>query len=270
MNKAILLVLAVVATGVVVGASSVTFALAANSNHDLFKNWKSLIDPIVALQERVSELEAQVEFLREEVAELEQKIDGTNSYDDTIFIDTDDFEYVAGEDVGIEGVIGENILDAGNELFIAVIEPAGGSEEDEVEVSSDGDFEFVYELASSAVDGLYTIRVEYEGVEVYSYFIVGGNDNLAFLDVEDDVFSAGQNVEMVGEVLDPVTGEDEVTIFVLDPSGDELIQEEVDLDAEDVFEHEFDLPNISPLGRYAIIVEYDGDIAGHALFEVHG
>jgi hypothetical protein len=187
-----------------------------------------------------------------------------------IQVDLDEFEYDPDDDIVITGVVDEDVLDPDVDwVAIAVIIP-GNSFEEAADIDSDGAFEFVYGLPARADDGLYTVRVEYDGSSAFSYFIVDEEANSAEVEVEDDVYLGGQEVEMVGVISDPQIGVDEVVISVLDPNRDDIIDEEaVALDAEDEFEFAFDLENNALLGRYAIIVEYDGRVVEEALFEVH-
>lgn len=261
----------IIAVGIIVAVSMFTFSsvVAANGDNDLFKSWKSLIGPLVDLQIRVSQLEAEVESQETRIQQLEEKI-GNGTPDRDIEIQIDEFEYDVGDEVAITGAIDEDVLEPGvDSVFIEIMFPGGGVGE-EIDLDHNAEFDFDYEIAGTAIDGLYTVRVEYGSTRAFSYFIVDEDDNLVDIEVEDDAFRAGQNVELVGFVEDPIAAVDEVEITVFDPDNDKIFnQEDVSLDENDEFGFDFDLSADAPLGRYAIIVSYDGVVGGEALFEVH-
>jgi uncharacterized protein YfaS (alpha-2-macroglobulin family) len=168
--------------------------------------------------------------------------------------------------VTVEGIV-EHPTDE-TEVMIEVITPDSIIiDVDVIELSDVDDFEYHYEVAEGADDGLYTVRVQYDQWRVYSYFIVDKDQNAIELETDDDVYEAGDDVELRGDVEDLQTGEDEADIIVLDPRGEEIVNESVDLDGDEI-EFAFDLDDDAPLGRYAIIVEYDGEVAGEAVFDV--
>jgi len=242
-------------------------ASAARGNRDLFKSWKSLIDPLVNLQGRVDELEEEVEFLGAKVEDLQDQIEEiTSPRDDIVFL-VDEFEYSPGDDVGVKGLIDEDIFDPDlEEIFITLTFPEG--ETDIFGTDNESEFEFAIPLVDDAVDGLYTLRLQYGESAKYSYFIVDENENLAEIEVED-VFGSGDNVDIEGTIFDTALGENEVEITVLDSNNESVVAEEVELDAGDNFDFDFDLDDEAPLGRYAILIEYDGAFVDEALFEVH-
>jgi hypothetical protein len=235
-------------------------------NPDQTNSWKSLVGPIEELQDNLAEFEEQIESLEERIAELEEQIDGGGSSGQNIIIELDSIDYEAGDDVVVTGVIDENILEPEeNSVSIEVIDPVEDTEEEDLELDDDGEFELDYELADNAGDGLYTVHVEYLDVEAFSYFIVDEEDNEIEVETDDDSYQAGDTVEVFGTVVDPITGVDEVEILVLGPNG-QVDGDEVELDADE-FEFEFELPD-DITGRYAIMVSYDGVQGGEAIIEV--
>ncbi|MGI0015198.1 MAG: hypothetical protein ACREBU_17425, partial [Nitrososphaera sp.] len=148
-----------------------------------------------------------------------------------------------------------------------VIGPGGLIESETAELSSDGEFDFVHEVANDANDGLYTARVEYDIWIIYSYFIVNEDPNEIEVEPDDDFYHLGDTVEVVGTVEDVVLGVDEVEVTVLDPNHEDIVDEElVGLDADE-FQFEFELSD-GLVGRYAIIVTYDNSEQGEAIIEV--
>jgi predicted secreted protein with PEFG-CTERM motif len=186
--------------------------------------------------------------------------------------------YEEDEEVAIEGVI-EDVVD--NEQVIISIGEPGDSTPDEVqsdEPSSNGNFDYLYEIPSSPEEGVYTVEVEYDDEFAYTYFIVDEDDDtitIELIDHEDGIFEAGDEVEIAGSVdQDDLGEEDNVQITVLDPFNEPVVDDE---DAElgdgdlsnDEFEFSFDLDNDAPHGRYAVIVTYDVENQeGSTLFEI--
>jgi hypothetical protein len=183
-----------------------------------------------------------------------------------ITIELDDIEYGAGEDVVISGSI-EDVVDDEDTVDIRITKAGGGSDNDEADVSSNGNFDFVYDLASSADDGIYTVRVTYDGENVYSYFLVDEDTDDVRVILDEETYDAGADVEISGEV-DSVSGVDEVDITILDPSNDEALDTQEDVDSSDEFSHSFELDSDAEHGRYAVTVTYDDADEGYAVFEV--
>lgn len=185
--------------------------------------------------------------------------------------------YGENDEVAIEGVI-EDVVD-NEEVIISVGEP-GDSTPNEVqsdEPSSNGGFDYLYEVPNNPDEGVYTVEVEYDGEFAYTYFIVDDDDDtitIELIDHEDGIYEAGDEVEIAGFVDQEDLGEEEfVRIVVLDPANDEIIDEDqVELGEgtldNDEFEFSFDLDDALH-GRYAVMVTYDVDNQeGSRLFEI--
>lgn len=238
----------------------------SNGRQDVFKSWRALIGPVLDLQARVAELEEKNAVLEERVAELEERLDDDVSSEQNIIIQIDEIEYDQGDDVSITGTV-EDLVAGEDEVIIQVIGPGGLIESETAELSSDGEFDFVHEVANDANDGLYTARVEYDIWIIYSYFIVNEDPNEIEVEPDDDFYHLGDTVEVVGTVEDVVLGVDEVEVTVLDPNHEDIVDEElVGLDADE-FQFEFELSD-GLVGRYAIIVTYDNSQQGEAIIEV--
>lgn len=196
----------------------------------------------------------------------------------TVNISGDDVTdtYGPNDDVAIAGVI-EDIVE--NEDVIIRIGEPGDSTPNQVqadEPTSSGNFDYLYEVPNSPEEGVYTVEVEYDGDEAYTYFIVDDDEDtiLVLLDQNDGIYEADDDVTISGSVDNEDSAEEFVHIIVLDPTNDEIVDEdEVELGAgslsSDEFEHEFSLDTDAPHGRYAVMVTYDiDDQEGSTLFEI--
>jgi plastocyanin len=181
-----------------------------------------------------------------------------------IVIEVDD-EYGLGDEVEVAGFV-EDVETGIDEVTITITEPVGTDESEEVELD-DGEFLFEYLLDDFAEDGIYTVEVEYDSISVFSYFLVDEEDDEIELEIDSDSYLPGDEVEVVGFVHDPQTGEDEVEIAVLDPLGDQIVEESIALD-DDEFDFEFGLDDDAPSGRYALIGTYDNQEQGWLTFEL--
>jgi predicted secreted protein with PEFG-CTERM motif len=184
-----------------------------------------------------------------------------------ISIEIDEIEYDSGDDVVISGSI-DDVNDDEDTVDIRITKAGGGSDNDEADVGSNGNFDFVYELANNADDGIYTVRVTYDSESVYSYFIVDEDTDDVAVVLDEESYDAGDDVEVSGEV-DSVSGVDEVEITILDPSNDELLDSQDEDVDNDEFSHSFDLDDNAEHGRYAVTVTYDDSDEGYAIFEVN-
>ena len=184
---------------------------------------------------------------------------------DNITIDIDD-DYSQGETIDIQGTI-DDVDDSVDEVTVTVTEPDGTDDSDDVSLDDD-EFTFEYDVGND--DGIYTVEVEYDGDNTFSYFLVDDDNDDVTVETNAEIYEQGETVEITGLVEDPQTGEDTVDITVEDPHGDAVVDEEtedVDEDDDD-FSHEFDLEEDAPTGRYAVKVTYDGQEAGWVIFEV--
>jgi hypothetical protein len=229
--------------------------------------WKSLIGPIEDLQRNLADLEEEVEFLQERVAELEEQIDGGGSSSQGIRVQVDDLDPEPEDTITISGVIDD--ADEGDEVDITIYAPGGGSDAADTEVDDDGEFEVTYDIPSGADDGIYVIEVEFGSEDSgFAYFLIDEEDDNVQVVTDEDSYEPGDDVEITGEVIDPVTGEEEVDIMVLDPEGNDIGPGTIDIESSDEFEETVQLDSDAHAGVYAVIVEYDGDEAGWAIFEV--
>lgn len=190
----------------------------------------------------------------------------------TVEIDLDDVTdvYEGGDDVSIVGLV-DDIID-NEEVIIRVAEPGdSGSEVESDEPNSSGNFNYNFDVPNSPEEGVYTVEAEYDGESAYTYFKVDGEEDTIFvaLDNDDSIYEPGDDVLITGQVDEDDNGEPDVVITVLDPTNDEIVdEEEVELDGDE-FEYEFTLDNDAPHGRYAVIVTYEfQDQEGSALFEL--
>ena len=227
--------------------------------------WRSLIAPITELQNMVDELEEQIDFLEERVSELEERIDD-GGFSEDIVVETDAIEYNVGDEVLIFGTIEDT--EEGEEVEITIHEADGGDTSEEVEIDNDGDFDLAYQIPDSALDGIYKVEVEFGGLDsAFTCFFINEDDDAVAVETDDDFYSAGDTVEIFGEVFDPITSVDEVTILIEDPLGDVVIEEDLVLDSE-TFEFEFDLDDDGPRGRYAVTAIYDVEPGEEVFLEV--
>ncbi len=185
-----------------------------------------------------------------------------------IQVELDDIEYSPGDDVAIEGFVKDG--EEGDLVSITIHKPDGGSDNVDTEVGNDdGDFESIYEISDNADDGIYMVEVEFQNEDAaFTFFLVNEEDDMVNVVTDRDEYEPGDNVLIEGEVEDLDLNVDEVEITVIGPDGDEILdQEQVQLDNDGAFSFEFDLDD-ELFGRFAIIVEYDGEAAGFFIFEV--
>jgi predicted secreted protein with PEFG-CTERM motif len=185
--------------------------------------------------------------------------------DGIVFNDADD-------DVTISGNVDGG--DENDEIEIIVHEAGSGSESENVELDNDGDFDFLYSFPSGADDGVYQVEFVFGNDDpVFGFFILDDvNDDLD-VSTDDDTYQVGDDVSIDGNVGDDIfdSGINEVEITIIGPDGDDaLASENVDVDNNGDFEYDdFSVPdNEDAHGWYAIIVEYDNEEQGWAIFEV--
>ena len=186
--------------------------------------------------------------------------------------------YNPGDSVAIEGIIDTVVTN--EDVTVRIEKPTGSTDHTENlgHPTTQGNFDYVYEIPNSAIDGVWTFEVEYDNEKAYSYFIVDDNSDtitIELIDHEDGIYEAGDEVTISGFVHnEDSASEPNVLITVLDPTNDMIVDE---ADAElgdgsldsDVFEYSFDLDNDASHGRYAVIVTYDvDDQEGSKLFEI--
>jgi hypothetical protein len=177
-------------------------------------------------------------------------------------------------------VIAGNIdqLEAGQDVTLKFKDPTGSTKktQDVTPDEDDGYFDYSYDIPSTGKDGVWTVETEYNNEKMYTYFIVDGEDDtiIVELDSNDGIYEAGDEVTISGQVDNPDGSEPNVVITVLDPTNDEIVnQDEAELgdgslDADE-FEYSFDLENDASHGRYAVKVTYDiDDQEGSTLFEI--
>jgi hypothetical protein len=184
-----------------------------------------------------------------------------------IFVTVSDIRPDPGDDIEISGAI--DGADEDDDVHIAIREPNGGSFGDaDTQVDDDGDFSEVIEISEPADDGIYQIEVEFGSEDpAFAYFLIDDEADEAPTETDADVYEPGDTVEIVGEVEDPETGIDEVSIAVLTPEGEDLGDDDIELDSDE-FSLEVDLDSSAHAGVYAVIVEYDDEEVGWAIFEV--
>jgi hypothetical protein len=178
--------------------------------------------------------------------------------------------YDPGDSVIIVGRIDD--LVENEDVIIKIMDPSGSVKKTQsIEPNQDGFFDYVYDIPSTATDGVWQVEAEYSGDKMYVYFIVDDDaDAIAVgLDNIDSIYEAGDEVAISGLVDKPADSEENVKITVLDPTNDAIVDEqEVQLDGDE-FEFSFELDNDAHIGRYAVIVTYDvNDQEGSALFEI--
>jgi hypothetical protein len=191
-------------------------------------------------------------------------------------IDNDiDEAYEEGDSVVIEGTIDDVDPDVDSVDITIRDEPQGSTVEDDTsDLGSSDNFDMVFDVGGGDDDGVYEVEVEYDTDSAFSYFIIDNDDDLVRVILGETVYSAGDEVEISGDVDDVVTGEDQVEITVFDPNNDDIVsQETADLGDgtldDDEFAYSFDLDDNADHGRYAVIVSYDNeDQQGFAMFEI--
>jgi hypothetical protein len=190
------------------------------------------------------------------------------SHSDIELVEVSDTNPDPGDEITISGRI--DGADEDEEVEITVSERGGGSAGDaDTEVDDDEEFSESFEVPDSADDGIYEIEVEFGNEDsTFAYFLIDEEDNDVEVVTEEDSYEPGQDVEISGEVTNPVLGENDVEIIVLDHEGNDIGPGTVDIDNNNEFEETLELDNDAHAGTYAIIVEYDGDEAGWFVFEV--
>ena len=187
---------------------------------------------------------------------------------------------------------GDFVVDTGDTVVITG-EVEGGTEDDQIEWSvdapgsgddsdgiadldNDGEFDFAYDVADNADDGVYIVKIEFEDEDpVYLYFIVDDENDNIDVETDEDVYSPGDDVTIEGNVDEDILDSDvdEVEITILDPNGVEVLDgEEADLSGDGDFSYDdFQIDDDDDAqGIYAIIVSYDGNDEGFFIFEVEG
>jgi predicted secreted protein with PEFG-CTERM motif len=193
----------------------------------------------------------------------------------SVEIDHDiDEPYGQSDDVVISGAI-DQVEDDEDHTTIRIKSPTGTTIKTLTStLDDDGNFDDSYAISSTAIDGVYTVEVDYNNEKVYSFFIVDEDSDTIFVETDDTLYSGGGEVTISGQVDDVVDGEEDVQITIIDPTNDKILDEEpVTLGegslANDKFEFAFDDYDSDEHGRYAVIVSYDNeDQQGFTLFEV--
>jgi len=183
-----------------------------------------------------------------------------------ISIELDDDRYRQGDEVAISGTI-DDVDDSEDRVTITVTDPNGSEDDHDSTLSSNGDFDWVYDLSSGADDGVYTVEVEYNGDKYYTFFIVDEDNDPVEVETADTTYDAGESVKITGQV-DPETGENAVEITVIDPTNHKLLDSKsVNLNGDE-FSYTYKLSSTANHGWFAVIVEYNGE-EGSTLFEVN-
>jgi predicted secreted protein with PEFG-CTERM motif len=181
----------------------------------------------------------------------------------------DDDVYHTGDDVSISGSI--DTLVEGEQVTIEVEKPGGTGNTYNETPRSNGNFDKLYSINPSADDGVYTVKVTYDGKSVYTYFIVDSADDQVEVDVEDPTYQVGDEVQISGLVLNPKSGVDTVGIEIRDPHHHDVADpDNADVDSSDDFNYSLHLPSDAEHGRYAVTVTYENDDndQGFAIFDV--
>ncbi|HXG06753.1 MAG TPA: PEFG-CTERM sorting domain-containing protein [Nitrososphaera sp.] len=179
--------------------------------------------------------------------------------------------YEPGDSIAFVGTISD-VVD-NEEVSIAIKRPNGNTATSTVAEpdEDDGYFDYVYNIPNNAEDGVWTVEAGYDGDEGFTYFLVDDEEDAIIVELNnpDGLYEAGDEVEITGQVEDVDNAEPEVLITVLDPTNDEIFDEEpVELDGDE-FNFSFDLDDDAPHGRYAVIVTYDAnDQEGSVIFEI--
>jgi Ca2+-binding RTX toxin-like protein len=199
----------------------------------------------------------------------------------SVEVDNDiDEPYGQGDDVVISGSIDEVDPDE-DHVTIKIKRPSSSGTTWIVEktlfadLDDDGKFDDSYAISSTAIDGAYTVEVDYNNEKEYTYFIVDEDDDTIAVETDGTLYSGGNEVTVSGQVDDLVSGEEDVQITIIDPNNDKILDSQAvtlgqgsQVD-DDEFKYVFDLDSNADHGRYAVIVNYDnGDQVGFTLFEV--
>ena len=185
--------------------------------------------------------------------------------------------YGPNDTVGIVGEVADVV--SGKTSVSIKIEDQSGSLIKSTSTTLDedsGEFDYAFDIPGSADDGVWTVHVTYNGDDAYTYFIVDDEDDTISveLDNSDGQYEAGDKVTITGQVDNKDSSEDSVVITVMDPTNDNIVDQEDSLLGEgslasDEFEYSFTLDDQAAAGRYAVIVTYDVDNqVGSNLFEI--
>ena len=191
----------------------------------------------------------------------------------TVNISSDDVTdtYDPGDSIAFVGTIDD--VEDNEDVTIKVRDPSGSTKTTQnVEPDEDdGYFDFLYDIPNNAAEGAWSIEAEYSNDLMFSYFTVDDEADTIVIELnnEDGIYEAGDEVEILGMVDNADDAEEFVLLTILDPTNDEILdEEEVQLDGDE-FDFSFDLENDAPHGRYAVIVTYDiNDQEGSTLFEI--
>jgi predicted secreted protein with PEFG-CTERM motif len=191
------------------------------------------------------------------------------SHSDIEEVEVDDITPNPGDVITISGVIDN--ADDNEDVGITIREPDnGGSDNADTQIDgNDGEFSETYEIPDPTDDGIYEIEVEFASEDsTFAYFLIDEDNDDVPTETNEDTYEPGDDVKISGEVLDPITGEEEVDIKVLDPEGNDIGPGSVNLDSSDEFDETVELDNDAHVGVYAVIVEYNGNEEGWFVFEV--
>jgi hypothetical protein len=174
-------------------------------------------------------------------------------------------EYEPGDFVNIEAFI-EPVDDDIKSVLITVTAPNGNSKQTKA-LLQNGYAEHHFTLDDDASDGIYTVEVKYDTYSLFDYFLVDEEADEIDVATDANIYEQGDDVEISGLVIDPEIGENSVRITVMNPDGESILQQEIDLDGHG-FDFVFDLDQDAPIGSYAVKVLCVGGQAGWMIFEV--
>jgi predicted secreted protein with PEFG-CTERM motif len=188
-------------------------------------------------------------------------------------VDTDNNKmlYDQGDEVLIHGVI-QDVQPNQNSVGITVTDPHGGKNTYTAEVGADGgQFNTVYSLSNTAFEGIYTVKVSYNGQDSFTFFKAQDDiHDRVTISLDDDStasYSPGQTVKITGKVDN--IDESSVIITITDPSNQNIVDSKSVNLSGNQYSYEYNLKTTASPGRYAVKIIYGANQAS-TIFEVNG
>jgi uncharacterized protein YfaS (alpha-2-macroglobulin family) len=185
-----------------------------------------------------------------------------------ISVTTTDIVYDPGDDVFISGGVAD--LDPTEpQVKINIYPPGGSGTLHSVDFEGSGsEFSYNYPLSTGADEGMWKVRVTYNGHTAYTFFKVRDDiEDEVSVDTDKDAYDAGQTVQISGQVLNVDNSIGTADIAIRGPSDSVVKSLTVNLD-NDLFSYNYKLSSTAEHGRYVVEVTYNNNV-GISIFDVN-
>ena len=186
--------------------------------------------------------------------------------DDRIILDDINEEYDPSDKVTISGTVSDSSISE-DQVKAVIYDSAGNSlTTKSVTLESDDSFSTSYTLSSSAAPGVYSIKLTYDGDDVYAVFRVTGDttgdssgSTGITLDTDKTTYALGDTVKITGKVSSIVSGKTTVSILVTDPNDDIVFSKKPTITTSTKgFAAQFILADDAVKGKYTVSATYNG------------